>query len=82
MLFSQARTFINHAVVALISILKPAADKTIQIVETKRRSPCCELAVHSRGVNDITWLHSDLEHPIIVSASDDCTLKVVDVATV
>lgn len=47
-----------------------------------KNTVCLDSRAHCRGINDITWMHAAATNPIIVSASDDSTIRVHDVHTV
>lgn len=59
-----------------------AADKTIRIYDTEKKTIVSLIDAHSSGVNDISWLHSDKSQPVIVSAADDRTINVSDASKV
>lgn len=42
-------------------------------------SPGEPLLGHTKGINDVAWMHADSAHAVLVSASDDNCIKVWDV---
>lgn len=60
---------------------RTAADKTLKVIDTNSRT-ARYVAAHDKGINDITWMHSDYSQPVLVSSSDDLSIKIHDVALV